>query len=331
MSLESFLQQASKKTFWDNKRVVCFKGKDYPFLFYSNLFNYLDDKNILPANNKNLIISQVDKAKLLGSLQQSFLGEKTFYWLGVYKATDAAKSKSDLFKFIVNYSGPNFIAFHLNDEKITSKVSSQVKRMDFIEIEENVNKSLFEKLIKFFGLDLGSRKLGLVRKIFQQAKYLSLDQSCMLMQYLDLVNPKMIDDFYDYLSSILVDVQPSLNLLSQYFFSRQKEAFFNVWSFVCNDYSEMFWISFWSEQIWKAYNVVKFLKQKNFASARSMSFRLPFMFINQGWKNFSLNELANRYQFLYNVDFAFKTGSTFCSLDLFFVKHFMNKNFKKWE
>ena len=326
MNLESFFQQASQKKFWDNKRVVCFKGKEYPFLFYSNLFSYLENKKLLPAKSKNLIISQIDKAKILESLQQSFLGEKTFYWLGEYKATDAIKVKSDIFKFIVNYSGPNFIAFHLDDEKITSKVLTEIKKIDFIEIEEKVDKSLFEKLLKFFGQDLGSSKLDLVRKIFQQTKSLSLEQSYMLMQYLELVNPKMVDDFYDYLSSILIEVQPSLNLLSQYFFSRQKEAFFKVWSSVCNDYSEMFWISFWSEQIWKAYNVVKFLKHKNFTSARSMSFRLPFMFINQGWKNFSLNELANCYQFLYNIDFALKTGSTFCSLDLFYVNHFMNKN-----
>jgi hypothetical protein len=89
-------------------------------------------------------------------------------------------------------------------------------------------------------------------------------------------------------------------------------------------YPQLFWIVFWSEQVWRAHFVVTFLKDNNITQARSMSRRLPFSFIKTLWKKYSLKELAEANSFLYKADYAAKTGSTFCTLDLFFTNHFNN-------
>ena len=70
---------------------------------------------------------------------------------------------------------------------------------------------------------------------------------------------------------------------------------------------------------------IAFLELKDFSAARSFSYRLPFTFIQGDYKNVSLNELANCYKFLYNIDFALKRGFDFCSFDLFYVNYFTKK------
>jgi hypothetical protein len=328
MKLIEFLNQSKQKEFWHGSSVVCFKGESYYFLFFSALFDFLGKKELLPATRKNIFITDIDKSKLFASLQQSFLGQTYFYWLGEYTVSSKDKNKLQMLDFLVKYKGPHNIAFFLNTEKLTIKNLSLYKKVDFIEVENKVDKDLFQVFLKFFEYKISSKKLGLIRKLLQTSA-VSLDQVCILLQYLGLINDKMVDGFSQYLSSIISKEQPSLFLLSQHFFQRQAEPFFGIWSKLYKDYPDMFWISFWSEQIWKAYNVVKFLREKNFTQARSMSFRLPFTFINRDWKNFSLNELAKLYQFLYNIDFAIKTGSNFDSLDLFYFNHFMKKYCEK--
>jgi len=322
MNFLEFLHQAKNKEFWHKRRVLCFIGQDYPFLFFNQLFDFLEHESVLPAEHKNLIINITDKIKLVGALQQSFLGQKTFYWLGELKVGKTDKKGLDFCNFLLEYKGPNFITFYLNDEKLPTKFSSALKKVDYVQVEEGLDKLGFQSLVKFFDQKLVAKKLSLAKKIITNNSDLSLDGSCMLMQYLDLINIKAADDFSDYLSAVLVDEQSSLHMLSQYFFAKQPASFFKIWSQVYSDYPEMFWISFWSEQIWRAFHVVKYLKKKDFVKARSMTFRLPFMFIKRDWKNFSLNRLANYFQFLYNIDYAVKNGSAFCSLDLFYFNHF---------
>lgn len=323
-----FLKQSNKKEFWLERKVICFKGQDYPYLFFTNLFKFLENEKKLSVSYKNLLINSIDKIKLIGSLQQSFLGEINFYWLGEYKIAGTGENKFEFLKYLINYFGPNFISFFLNDEKIPAKLESEFKKITVINLDVEIDKSSFEKILKFYGICFDAKKINFLKKIFKQVSSLSLDKSYMLFQYLELVNTKFLDDFYEYLS-FFITLEPSLFKLSQYFFSREKESFFKIWSKICNDYPQMFWISFWSEQIWKAYNIVKFLDQGKFAQAKSMSFRLPFMFIKQYWKNFSLNELESEHQFLYYNDFMIKKGSTFCGLDLFYFNHFMNKFSRK--
>ncbi len=329
MNFLKFLQQAQNKSFWADKRVICFKGKNYPSLFFDRLFEFLEKENTLPFCRKNLFLLFEQKFSVTASLQQSFLGEKIFYWLGEYNFGAKEKKKAESLDFLLNYRGPHFIAFYLNDEKLSSAVLSKLKKIEVVEIDAAIDKDLFQRLLKLFNKSVQNGKADLVKRIFQQANSLSLGRSLWLMSYLDLVNPKKAEIFYEYLSAIIIEMQPSLNLLSHYFFLRQAKPFFKIWSRICNDYSQMFWIFFWSEQMWRASHVVKFLKQKNFAGARSMGYRLPFMFIQQGWKNFSLQELADYHQFLYNIDYALKVGSTFCALDLFYFNHFKKRFFEK--
>ncbi|MFA5074577.1 MAG: hypothetical protein WC436_00575 [Candidatus Babeliales bacterium] len=323
MTLIEFLQKVKDKNFFSENNILCFKGSTYPNIFFNKLTDFLKNKKIIPLDFKNLILKNLERKEIYSSLQQSFLGQQTFYWLSEFEFDSKNKKDLELLDFLINYKGPNFVAFFLREENAAIKTNSLLKKLDSIEIQDKYDKSSLNQILQFFELEFNSKKLNFIDKIIKQSNSLSLDSFCFLILYLELINTKDLDQTYDYLIKLIVDIQPSLYLLSDYFFTRNSKGFFSVWEKIYQDYSEMFWVAFWSEQIWKAYYVIKFLKQNNFVLAKSMSYRLPFNFIKKDWKNFSLTELQYLHQLLYNIDFAFKNGSTFCLFDLFYFNHFI--------
>jgi hypothetical protein len=120
--------------------------------------------------------------------------------------------------------------------------------------------------------------------------------------------------------------ETSLFVISQYFFAKDSRAFFNVWHQYQLEYPLAFWSVFWSEQLWRAYFVWFYLNQKNHAAAKSMSFRLPFTYLQKDWKKSSLTELKNAHQYIYELDLNAKSSvETTYSLDLFYSKFFSNE------
>lgn len=323
MNFIDFLNQSINKSFWEEQKPICFLGKDYPFLFFNNFFRLLNEKKILAAPFRPLLLETTDENKLQSHLQQSFLGQKTFYWLGECEAKESAKSKFKMLDFLINYKGPNFIAFYLDEEKVTAKISAALKKITTIELENFVDEQLFKKICTFFDKNFSKEKLEITKKIFSQTKNIQLDQAYLLLQYLEIISTKTAEKSYQYLLSVTTTLKPELNQLSQHFFAKKEKLFFNTWSKIYQDYPDMFWISFWAEQIWRAFYVKKFLTENNFAKAKSLSFRLPFSFLKTDWKTISSNELANAYQFLYTSDFKLKTGSEICFIDIFYLNHFL--------
>ena len=317
MKFDNFLKEAKKHEFWTKQKKIIFVGKDYQAVFFLEFFNYLESKKILPVNFKKILFNNLSgKNDLVHTIKQSFLGQYFFHWLG-----NVEKLNPDQSDLLLNYTGPNFVSFFLSDEKIISKY----KKIDYIEIETQVTLENYKALNLFFEFNLSSQKKEFIEKILKQSTIgLSLDQFLLLIKYLELINIKFIDEFYDYLSSEILKVNPSLNLLSQYFWAKDKEKFFTVWSSVYKQYSDMFWIYYWSEQAWKAFYIIKYLKNNDFVSAKSLSYGLPFMFTKQYWSNYSLDKLEKDYQYFYNVDYALKTGKNFCFFDYFYLKHFSN-------
>jgi hypothetical protein len=330
VDFRAFLKQAKNTLFWEKNKVVCFKGRggDYPCLFFTQLFDFLEQKGILPAPRKNLFIDSTEKKNIFESLQQSFLGQRTFYWLSEYQFGKIEKgNKKELFDLLTHYNGENFVSFYLHVEKLTAQCKNNLKNMLVINIDEFVDKVLLNEILQLFDKKFDANKREFIKQIFKISQTLLWDKALLLVYYLELVNVRYLNEYQDYLFSLLVDLKPSLHLLAQHFFTKKPEQFFNIWSKVYQDYSEMFWISFWTSKIFRAYYFIQFAKQKDFAKARSVSFGLPSMFVKGDWQNFSLKQLSNYHTFLYTNDFKVKTGSTFYSLDLFYLNHFCNKKF----
>jgi len=131
MIFTEFLENSINKNFWIKYKIICFTGNDYPFLFFNNFFKKCENKKRLPAEYKSLPLNSTDSIQLMGNLQQSFLGQNNFYWLS---ECDIKKNTSNL-NFLLNYKGPHFISFYLNEEKITNKIKTQLKKILTIKID----------------------------------------------------------------------------------------------------------------------------------------------------------------------------------------------------
>ena len=310
MKFLDFLKQVkSEKIFPQNN--FCFVGNYYSFLFFQKLFHFY--KSYLPAKYQNLIVDSVDKNEIHVSLTQTFLGEKYFYWLG-----DVSTFKN--IEYLLNYKAPHYIAFYLDKEKLPKNIDNN---FNIIEIEEKINFQLFTEILAILEIKISPKKLILIKKFFlNSSESFNLDQVSMLINYIDLIKIEDEQVVTDYLAVVLNNGSPALNLLATYFFEKKPIEFFKIWSIVADEYPDMFWISFWSEKIYKAYFMVNFLNKNDHIQAKTLSFGLPYSFIKGEWKKTLPNILSNYHDFLYTNDFKVKTGSTFCFMDLFYLNHF---------
>lgn len=320
MDFLSFLSQASEQRFWLQRRRFCFVSEAYPLTFFNILFKKLEQKNILPAPYQRIFLESTEKKLLQATLQQSILGSYSFFWLGSLSEERESKSLQELAATLLAYQGPHTVAYFIeSDSKLMPK-----KADDIIQLQTDLNIESFITLVQFFDITFDAKKMSLIRTLFNHNNTISLDVCWMLINYLELISSKYIEDYTIYLAN-LVGRAPSLSVLSEHFFSKNSQQFFALWPKIQKEYPDMFWIIFWAEQMWKAHYVTSFLHAKDFVQAKRMSFRLPYSFINRDWKKSSSKEFAQAYTFLYHMDYALKTGSSFCSLDLFYMNYFMGK------
>jgi len=321
---QTFLQSLYDPEFWKSAPCFVFQGQEFPSLFFSSLFDLITQKNILPVSLQRLPLHSASKSNVQASLGQSFLGSCNFYWLGYLDESEKWHKESS--SELCLYKGPNVIAFFAKSEL---KVP-QSGNITLVQIDHVVNFELFSLLQNIFGATLPEKKTLFIRKLFKIQPNISLDTACMLINYIDLTSVKMIAQSEKYLLG-LVSSQPSLTQLSEYFFSKNPERFFNLWMTLQNDYPEIFWITFWSEQIWRALNVIQYLNKKDFINAKKMSFRLPYSFLKKDWQFHKRADLAELIEQLYTADYALKRGSSFPTLDLLYVRHFTQSSSYKSE
>ncbi|MBU1007526.1 hypothetical protein KKA53_00370 [Candidatus Dependentiae bacterium] len=328
MKLSEFLTLAKNKTFWTDKRVICFTGDQYPLFFFQTLFSFLKQQEIVSLCPFRL----ENRKQLWETLEQSFLGDTSFYWLGnlLELVKIERKRGPDLVEILTLYRGPHAIAFFFPlDHKISLSVRKRMTQAQaMVELKNELTFHEVMELFNFLGTELSGGKLAAVQEIVSGSGTVSLDIACMLLQYLAVTNIRFLGELKKNISA-MVSPELSLASLASAFFKKQERTFFSLWSERYNDYPIPFWTTYWSEQLWRAHYVVTFLKQNNFPAARRFSFRLPASFLRYDWRQCSLTQLQGAHQMLYSIDFAFKTGalqgSAFHSFDLLYSTYFLNK------
>lgn len=321
MDFLSFLHNASTKTFWAQSTNICFRSEEFSPVFFNALWAHLEKNNLLPFPKTRLDLSTTDKKTLLATLNQSILGNCAIFWLSNISADGIDKGKAELIPYFLNYQGPHHLMYFLSKDA----KAAPTKDVLVIDIPGNIDLSTLESLFTFFKQDLPLKKIDLLKRMFKENKTLPLDTACLIINYLELINVKNVDEFSGYLAHI-TQTQPSLNLLSEYFFTVNPPKFFSLWSEVEKEYPEMFWIAFWSEQLWKANHVIGYLNKNDFVNAKRMSFRLPYSFITTHWKKFSQKNLTYLYRRLYLIDTKIKRGnSSETALNFFFFSYFFEK------
>lgn len=314
MQLSVCLQQFSEILQQEHNYVLLFQGIEYPPLFFSYFVQqYLTD-------NSDYMYQQIDTANLSEAQIQSqlvttFLGQKCIYWFGNCSSLKP-KQKEFWIKYFSEYTGPHKIIAFFDD-----KIKINEKHVNLIEIKKQYTfddvKSLFAQIA-----DVSPAKMAFfLSKIYRIKKSFSLDELFLLKDYVGVMGAKS-EDFYKLWLNRLVVADESLYTLSQLFFEKKKHQFFDLWFQMKESYSEMFWVSFWSEQLYKAYFFIVFTKAKKFTEAKKVSFGLPFQFMKQTYAQCRLKDLSFLHQKIYQVDLDLKTGGSSYSLDKFLLDVF---------
>lgn len=305
-----------------NKPVIYFKGNNYSFLFFSLLF-----KKINIINNKSIKFIDIIDGELnsiKSHTEQTFLGTASFYWLGNISEFGDKKSK-DMLEYLHVYQGPNILGAFINQDLINADIN-QYQDKYVIECDDIRDITQLKKFLILWPEASHKTILLFMQKALLKYNKLSLDQLCMLVNYSIVIGSKSNDFLENWADKILVP-DYSLFQLSKFFFAKDAISFFKYWNLIEHDYAPVFWVSFWSEQIFRALNFIVLQKNGKNVEAKQMAFKLPFSFIQQDWKKISHIELHNAHQFIYLTDYNLKNGCSEILLDLFYAKFFTG-NFK---
>ena len=312
MTVRNFLEHLSTTKQLPQGNIFCFLGRKYPLLFFYYVLSFLkkSDNTVESIN-----CTDVDIASLKAMLSTiSFSGAVTYYlenFVGL-----PVKKQQELLDFLRSYTGPHRVMFFTNNESsslpgLSIALPAEMAPRDYYLIRFLVNESLRDKS-------------GFASELVMRTDQLSLDEACFFAQYEALIG-KNSDEFFSQWMIHLVEPTHSLFTLSQHFFSKKNRAFFRQWAHMSELYLSPFWVSFWADQLWRAYVYTDLMQQKKVVEAKKAQYKLPFSFINRDWSAYSLDELRDAHHCLATLDFQLKNGSSDIGLEYFFTQFFDNK------
>lgn len=314
MVLIEFLERWDVKSLVSSYNVIHIKGEgEYPSLFIVRFFDFL--RNHFDSAFELIDVKELAIDVLQRKLETSFLGLSYVYWLKSFHELDD-KNRKQWLSYIYAYKGPNIIMFYDENELTIGR-----EMLLSVQLPSSIASDVMTRLLQAFKCKPSQSGILLLYRLFKRHRSITLDQSANLMLYISCISSSN-DEHVDILLDRLIGTETSLFTLSTLFFAKQREPFFKAWSHMHTDYSDVFWITFWAEQVWRASFYISYASNRNMIEAKKISYRLPFSFIQKDWKTHSQAELIAAHQFLYSADHALKNGNESPILELFYIKFF---------
>jgi hypothetical protein len=316
MNFTSFLEASVTPVWWQSRSVVCFSGSEYPALFFPLLVDRCKKSGAVQFQVVDLSEAALDSTSAL--FASLFLGSRSYYWLKNISALDA-KKRAYWLSYVQSYDGPNCLVLFF-DKIMTHQLHDAIVNIDVPDqCDQTLSAAIFNLLMPN---DLRRCSL-VVRMLFKRRRKISLDSICLLMQYMEASGPYLELFLTQWLDTIIV---PDVSLfdLSKYLLARNQESFFKVWHSVASMYGDLFWAAYWGDIFWRAYHFSRLSALGQHEQAKKFSPRLPFSFIQGGWRQVSLNELKEALNYIYALDTDIKNGvqgSQF--LELLYLKFFL--------
>ncbi len=319
MEFSKYIQNAIKLLEQSESSVVFLQGTVYPHLFFMQLFDRI--KPELTVDFKVIDIQSSDFG-FKSQLATSFLGMHCVYWLGDASGLKA-KQKNDLIQYLMTYTGPHKVMVFID----TKTVVKQSKNLTLVTMKDKYFFDDAKGLWPTSDVKEAQKSAFFLHKIYKIKNSFTLDELSLLKNYQDLVTTDA-NEFFESWVRRLVIPDTSLFTLSQLLFEKKEEAFFKLWFQVKPLYTEMFWVSYWSDQLYRAYFYIAFTQEENFLAVKQVSYGLSFSFMKQSYKQYSLQELQSFHESWYAVDTSLKNGGSSYKIDQLYVDFFIGK-FKK--
>lgn len=304
MKLETFFTSYNQRTITEHP-VTLFTGKKYPFLFFTAFLKKLRTDY---SFSKIVSYDNSSYALLLAQLSTTFLGQKELVWLGDISSLEDVDFKKKILALLPTYRGPHTLMGYVSQDDVPPSFTHTLS------LDEKCTLADRKIAITFLFPHV---TLDVVEDFLKAARSESLDQAVVMAYYAAVIGKNNQTFKNEWLTNI-IEPEASLFSLSQYFFGRKPDLFWPLWSCLKGQYAAPFWTTYWSEQLWRAYYVVKLYKENNITEAKQLSYRLPFSFLQRDWKHVSRRELQRAHSFLYAGDYAFKNGNSEFFLEVFY-------------
>jgi hypothetical protein len=238
-------------------------------------------------------------------LSQSFLGATRVYWCSIPAAgAKNSKVRQQAIQFLKQYGGPHTVWTVVAEEQ-----GSEYSGCRRFVVPAIIRGSESARCAQLLGMERSEAVLDALQLIPARSS-LSLDVVIQLLVHAGYVPMRRQAESTAFLQTLLPhDV--TLQHIAELFFKEDWPLFFEKWALVSGMYSDMFWISFWSEQCWRAYWVCWYMQRGQQTRARGMSYRLPQFFMQTGWQKTDLETLRVRYESIAWFDTRVKHGSFF--------------------
>jgi len=319
MELSQYIKNASDLLEKSDTSVIVFQGTSYSHIFFMQFLSSIQSE--LTLELKTIDIQSGDFL-FKSQLETSFLGMNCNYWLG-NTSTLKPKQKDQIINYLISYSGPHKVMVFVD-------AKTEIKRSDNMTVVTIKDKYFFDDAKKLWAdqdIKNSQKTAVFIRQIYKIKNSFTLDELFLLKNYQDLVTANS-KEFYESWVTRLVVPDTSLFTLSQLLFEKKEKPFFQLWLQIKSLYSEMFWVSFWSDQFYRAYFFIAFTQEENFLAVKQVSYGLSFSFMKQSYKKYNLNELKLVHSALYAIDTALKNGGNSYQIDQLYVDFFADK-FKK--
>src|SRR5579871_3027804 len=118
MTLLLFLEYLCKHKNIPTSSVLCFAGREYPLLFFSQLFSFLKKSNLMI---EGVTVEEADLSVLKAQLATISFSGPTVYWFKDMHMLPV-KKQQEWIGYLSSYQGPHTILFFSNEEQYIASV-----------------------------------------------------------------------------------------------------------------------------------------------------------------------------------------------------------------
>ncbi len=283
-----------------SKHVFLFAAHSSELLMHvSLLFNALCNAKQIPLITLSVREKSLHDIKEI--LESSFLGQNN--WYAIYDLEQHAKnSATTLLNYLLQYTGPHRIIVCYSAE------SAHAGLLQKQSIELPVELSVQQ--VADFGLPTRVCNIQTIQLLLAKNNLFSLASFLSALPYVPVLGKLLVPSFQEqYLPRLVKTEVGSLFTFTDLFWQRKSTAFYEQWAHLKQIYVPQFWITFWSDQLFRASCYAVSMRAKENAVAQQIAARkLSFWYIKSGWQNIDANLLATLHDLLYTIDYRSKTG-----------------------
>ncbi len=283
--------------------------------FIPMLFNYICAEKKISLIT--LSVREKSMRDMKEILESTFLGQA--HWYGIWDLELVSKNTISTFvDYLMQYKGPHILIICSSAD---SSFMAEIKKSAFVVPTELSTQQVAGLSTVLPPRLFNAPTLQLIATRDASVPFVSLLAA---MPYIPVLGRALIPLFKEqYLPRLIKSDMGSLFAFTDLLWQRKIAAFYAYWAEIRGLYAPQFWLSFWSDQFFRAYAYSYCMKRKETALAQQVAARkLSFIYIKSTWQSVPLDLLITVHEMIYRIDYSSKSGGTTDMIEYIYQRWF---------